>query len=137
MMTAFAQSARQIVATQPGEPASGARTAELAMQACERFANHLARLLGESGVQLLVKRSIVIASAQFAWLSAGDGTQSAVVAMRVAMEQQQPELIGDAFVAVLMAFVGLLERLIGPGLVERLLEEVWPGVFTDAAKDTL
>ncbi|HTL32800.1 MAG TPA: hypothetical protein VL326_06735 [Kofleriaceae bacterium] len=137
MKTAFAQSARQIVAAQPAESASAARTAELAAQACERVGNHLARLLGESGVQLLVKRSIVIASAQFPWLTAGDNPQTAVAAMRGAMEQQEPELIGDAFVAVLTAFVGLLERLIGPGLVERLLEEVWPGVFTDAAKDTL
>lgn len=56
--------------------------------------------------------------------------------LRDAMENQDPESITEAFVAVLLAFVGLLERLIGEGLVARLLDEVWPAVFTHAAKDT-
>ena len=52
------------------------------------------------------------------------------------MEQQDPAASIEAFVAVLSTFVGLLERLVGEGLVERLLGEVWPTVFSYPAKDT-
>jgi hypothetical protein len=106
------------------------------VEACERFGRHLARLLGDTGVQLLLKRSIVIASEPFSWLTTAATQDSALAALRVAMEQQDPASITEAFVAVLSAFVGLLERLIGEGLVERLLDEVWPSVFTHPVKDT-
>jgi hypothetical protein len=33
-------------------------------------------------------------------------------------------------------FVGLLEKLIGEPLVNRLIDEVWPGIFAQPAKDT-
>ncbi len=135
MTPAFAQAARQLVTDGPGDESSAERIAERAAEACEQFARHLARLLGNTGVQLLLKRSIVVASKQFPGLATVPGSQSVSPALRSAMTQLDPESIADAFVAVMSAFVALLERLIGEGLVERLLDEVWPSVFTDAAKD--
>lgn len=130
----FGQAARRLIAGQPGDTSN--QVAERAAQACERFAKHLARLLGHTGAQLLVRRSLTLASLQFPWLAAVLTPDDTVTALRDAMEQQDPETITDAFVAVLSAFVGLLERLIGEGLVERQLDEVWPDVFAHPAKDT-
>lgn len=137
MRPAFEQAARQLIADAPGDVSSAKQVAERATQACDHFSRHLTRLLGDTGVQLLLKRSISIASNQFAWLAALPASGSISSALRSAMEQLDPASIVDAFAAVMAAFVGLLERLIGEGLVERLLDEVWPNVFTDAAKDTL
>ena len=137
MTPAFEQAARQLLADESGDVGSAKQIADRAVQACEQFAQHLARLLGYTGVQLLLKRSISIASNRVPSLAALPASESLSSALRGAFEQLEPAAITDAFAVVMAAFVGLLERLIGEGLVERLLDEVWPNVFTDAAKDTL
>jgi hypothetical protein len=114
---------------------SSAQLAEGAAQACEALAKHLSRLLGEAGVRMMLKRSTALATAQFPWLAAVTAQESAS-GLRDAMVQQDPASITEAFVAILAGFVGLLERLIGEPLVTRLLDEVWPGVFTKTEKDT-
>lgn len=135
MTPEFAQAARSLIAAPSGDADDSHQATERAVHACERLANHLSRLIGEAGVQLLLKRSIVRTGKQFSWLAAGPPSESTLLGLRKAMEQQDPETIADAFVAMLVTFVGLLERLIGEGLVTRLLEEVWPTVFANAAKD--
>lgn len=129
------QAARTILAGTPGDSAQ--QLAERAAEACEQLAKHLARLLGETGVQVMLKRSILRASAQFPWLAAGASTANATSTLRTTLEPHDPDSITDAFIALLSALIDLLERLIGEGLVERLLEEVWPGVFRYEAKDTV
>jgi hypothetical protein len=52
------------------------------------------------------------------------------------MERQDPRGIEDAFVGVLSAFIELLARLIGDGLVRRLLHDVWPEDFPQVPKET-
>lgn len=128
----FGEAARTII----GESTSSTELAGRAAHECERFGTHLARLLGEAGIDVLLKRSVVLASNQFPWLASGPTSDTVVSTLRDALEQQDPDSIAEAFVGVLTALVGLLERLIGEGLVERLLEEVWPTVFSHAAKDT-
>jgi hypothetical protein len=134
------QAARRLLVGKPGEGSSSKEIAARAAQACERLAQHLSRLLGRAGVQMLLERSIVLASAELAWLggarSGVRGAEDATSALRDAMERQDPQAISDGFVAILSAFVGLLDRLIGKVLVERLLHEVWPTVFVPAVKDT-
>ena len=114
---------------------SSAQLAEGAAQACDRLAKHLSRLLGETGVRMLLKRSTVLATAAFPWLAAATASDDAS-GLRDAMVQQDPGSITEAFAAILAGFVGLLERLIGEPLVRRLLDEVWPRIFTKTEKDT-
>jgi hypothetical protein len=123
MSRGFADAARQLLAAGPGEGASVKDVADRAERASERFAQHLARLVGGSGVETLWKRSLVLASANVPWLSS-------VGSLREAMEQQAPDAAIEGFVAVFSTFVYLLQRLIGVGLVERLLAEVWPAIFS-------
>ena len=137
----FGPAARRLVIGEEGDEQSSKQMAERAANACRKLSHHLARLLGKLGVELLLERSVALASAEVPWLataSRGPVAQEdrVVSALQVALEPHEPEAIAEAFVAVLSALVELLERLIGEGLVERLLNEVWPAVFVRGAKDT-
>lgn len=115
--------------------ASSAQVADRAVEACAQLSKHLARLLGEAGIRVLLKRSIVLATARFPWLAGVPRSEDAS-ALRDALVQQDPVVVVDAFVVILSAFVDLLGKLIGETLVKRLVNEVWPGFFAQAAKDT-
>jgi hypothetical protein len=135
----FRNAATTLLAGPPGEGVSSELLADRAARAFDRLAKHLSRLLGQAGVQMLFARSVVIASAQLPWLRvAPSGTEqreNAALALRPVLENQAPEVIAKAFVEILSTFVGLLKRLIGDGLVDSLLDEVWPSVFAHEAKD--
>ena len=132
MTRELGQAARRILASKPGEGNSSKQVAERASHACEQLTLHLTRLLGKTGVEMVLERSVVLASAALPWLAEA----STIAALRGVMEHQEPAAITEAFVAILSAQLGLLDRLIGEGLVERLLYEVWPSVFVPEAKDT-
>ncbi len=121
-----------------GDDAGSARLAALAVQAIEKLTENLAQLLGQLGVRALVDRSVALARTTYPWL-AGTAvmtpTDSPWQSLRVAMEQQDPRAIREGFVVLLATFVALLERLIGEGLVRRLLHDVWPEVFPQFAKE--
>jgi hypothetical protein len=84
-------------------------------------------------------RSAALSSATYPWLAKTipivAPTESPWGALRVAMEQQDPRAIGEGFVALLSTFFELLGRLIGDGLVKRVLHDVWPDVVTRVVKE--
>jgi hypothetical protein len=80
---------------------------------------------------MLFARSVGIASTRHPWLP----VVPTLPTLRDAMEQQDPATIADAFTAILSNLIDLLKRLIGDGLVDRLLNELWPSVFVQEAKD--
>jgi hypothetical protein len=103
-----------------------ARAAELT----EQLLRHLARLVGEIGITALFKRSVVISTVTFPWLTRTRPPELApVAALRAALAGQPIELAREAFLVVLSTFVALLGRLIGDVLVRGMLREVWPGAF--------
>jgi hypothetical protein len=129
----FRDAARALLGEHSDE--SSAQVADRAVGAYYTLSMHLERLLGETGVRMLFKRSVVLAAAQFPWL-AGVPRSENTSELRDTFAQQDPADIADAFVVILSVFVGLLEKLIGEPLVKRLIDEVWPGIFAQAAKDT-
>lgn len=134
----LAAAARQLLASEGRDDATmAARVA----RACERLTVHLSRLVGLTGIRTLFHRSVVLASAKFAWLVDGTGGKSGpgedpFGQLHARIAPQDPETAVEAFVLVLSTFVGLLSRLIGKDLVWQLLHEVWPAVFPDATKVT-
>lgn len=132
----LSRTAPQILeASGPGESSTGA--AARAVRACEQFVHHTARLLGEPAVDMLFERSLRLANKGVPWLVVPKQTSAARLRaeLRTVLERREAEAVVDAFVAILSELVGILERLIGPGLVARLLYEVWPNVFVPEAKD--
>ena len=141
MTVELAEAVRKLLAGPPGEDSSPKQVASRAIQACEQLSQHLAKLLGEKGVQALFDRSVVLASKQFAWLVTAkanpDGSMGSTFALLgTLLEQQDLETATEAFVAILSTFLDLLGRFIGERLVDRLLDEVWPSVFPHAVKET-
>lgn len=112
---------------------SPTRVAAGAVHACEQLTRHLARIVGEIGIRTLLARSAALTSARFPWLvntiPANAPADAPWASLRSAMELQDPPTASEAFVDLLSTFVDLLGRLIGEGLVARLLQEVWPEVF--------
>ena len=129
-MTEYADAVTRLLAAQPGD---GTTIADRALRVCERLSKHLSRLIGENGVTTLLRRSTVLASTEFPWLSPAStehtAEPTAYAALHEALQGQEPGVATEAFTAVLSRFLQLLKRLIGEGLVERLLSEVWPEIF--------
>lgn len=130
--------ARRLLAS---EGAADALMADRVALACERVTVHLARLVGMTGVHTLFHRSLMLSGSQYPWLVDETGGKSGpgddpFGSLRTRLLPQSSDAVVDSFVLVLSTFVNLLGRLIGEDLVWRLLHEVWPAVFSDAAKDT-
>jgi hypothetical protein len=137
--TKLADAARKLLATESGEVATQ-DVAMRATQACEQLAQPLSRLIGDLGIRTLLNRSLYLASASFPWLAGANVNRSSdgtATAFRTRMESQSPEEAADAFVLVLSTVVGLLEKLIGAGLVTRVLHELWPVVFRSAVVEEI
>jgi len=110
--------------------------AEVAVQRFEELTRHLAQFVGEMGVRALFARSVADARSTYPWLAATTPTDPPWVSLRGAMERQDPSASRDAFVGLLSTFIELLARLIGDGLMRRLLHDVWPEVFPQVPKET-
>lgn len=133
----LADAARRLLVPESAAATSN-EVAKRAAHACEQLQRHLARLLGETGVGTLFNRSVHLSSASFPWLASASAkaTDGPVAALRARLESQSPEAAVEAFVLVLSTYVGLLGRLIGEGLLTRVLHEVWPTVFPDREKES-
>ena len=86
---------------------------------------------------MLFERSLRLANKRIPWLVVPKQASAARLRaeLQTVLERREAEAIVAAFVAILSELVGILERLIGPGLVARLLYEAWPNVFVPEAKD--
>ncbi len=127
----FAAAARAILVHESGAQTSPERVADGVALAWEKLARQFSRIVGEEGARTLLVRSVTTASATFPWLAQKEADVSDLrwAQLRTAMGKQEQDVAAEAFVSLLAAFVGLLGRLIGEGLVMRLLYEVWPSVF--------
>lgn len=107
-----------------------------AARACEQLAHHLARLVGELGIRTLVDRALHLAAARYSFLAPAIVAADPYAGLQAALVIQPADTAIEAFVLVIVTFVGLLERMIGRGLVTRLLHEVWPAEFPAGAEET-
>ena len=97
-----------------------------------------APLIGQVGVEALMRRAVHLARRQFPWL--GDGAEPpahgedpfAQVARR--LEQAEAGTAADAAGAVFRLAAGLLATLIGDGLTASLLYKAWSDAFPMPAK---
>src|SRR4029079_16771552 len=133
MTAGLLASVRKLVATDPASPA-----AIDGVQACEQLSQHLARIIGETGVRTLLVRSIVLTSARFPWLASASAASADSLwgALRVAMSHQDPDTASEALVGLLSTFIDLLGRLIGDALLAHLLHVLWPELFPPSTKGT-
>ncbi len=126
----LATSIRTLLASDAADESTAQRAAAAA-RVCEELSEHLARVVGRSGIRALFDRSAVLTQAEFPWM-AGAVTRSPEppwARLCDCFAQQSPDVALECAVALVTTFVGLLSRFIGDELVVRLLHEVWPDVF--------
>ena len=130
--------AKQLFAEAGDDPTPKYLTA-LAIKGLEQLSQHLSVLVGEPGIRALLARSAARSSLSFVWLA---GTITATVppdgrwdALHAALVQQDPRTLRDGFIELLSTFIELLEKLIGVGLVRRLLHDVWTDAVPQAVKE--
>ncbi|MDB5475392.1 MAG: hypothetical protein JWP49_903 [Phenylobacterium sp.] len=119
---------RLMVAETAGEPSARAMPAAT-FPVTDKLRPHLATLVGKGGVRALLARALVLATAEVTWLSAAhvnaEGDIEGLDAVRADLD---PAQFLEGRVILLAQLLGLLVAFIGPGLVSRLISEIWPQV---------
>ncbi len=100
-------------------------------RACERLLAHFGGLVGEVGIRMLLQRSLALSRAAHPWIGEWDPTRAPLdwAPMVASFEGQEPDVSQAAFANLFANLVGVLRRLIGDGLVFRVLHDTWPEEF--------
>jgi hypothetical protein len=94
-------------------------TLQQAISMWELLARKFGTLIGQSGIKLILGRSIDRVRPQFPWLPSAKGTL--LIHLQEAFDQQSPAEAIAANSALLEAFIHLLATLIGAGLTLQFL----------------
>lgn len=124
--------------------ASAREVAQLVVTSCFEIDKALTPIVGQRGLEALLKRSLHLASATQAWLTVGAEAfdlKADLNELMAALSMQTPELAARGGGLFLEQFHQLLTALVGPSLTERLLRSVWAtflsGSFAqDSAQDS-
>ena len=119
---------RRTLSTRAGEGCDAPAMAEVTVNVCRDIAVRLAVVLGARGVDMLFRRSVHLATAQFPWLAmrGEDGASDVVFArLREVLARQERTVAAEASYTLLVTFTELLATLIGESLTETLLSSVW------------
>jgi hypothetical protein len=120
--------ARRLVAREMGEKTHSRNKAPEVFHACEKLRPHFVALMGSSGFQVLLSRSLALASNEVRWLRKvrldADGSWAGLDEI----QHLDPATIFEGGTVLLSELLGLLTAFIGKDLTLRLLREVWPKV---------
>lgn len=122
----------RLLAREAGAGDDARAIAGAARRLCERFAQHVAPLIGDGGVAAICARSLHLTQRQFPSLfplRVSDHGDAPFARVQGSLEQQAPDLAARAAVAVLTIASGLVASFIGERLTTRLLREAWPDDF--------
>jgi hypothetical protein len=106
---------------------------QAAFSVVEKLRPHLANLMGIGGFRALLSRALVLGKAEVSWLGLvqvnGSGS---LEGWEAPCSQLDPVEFLEGRIVLLAQLLGLLMALIGPGLMSRLVGEVWPGFHSKA-----
>ena len=92
----------------------------------------LAALMGNGGFGALLARALSLAKAEVPWLDAIQVDENGVLeGLETLHPQPSPAELLRGRVLLLAHLLGLLGAFIGPGLVLRLVGELWPQILLD------
>ena len=131
--------AQRVVVERAGPSANARELAAAAQRTYDELVRVAAPLIGQEGVEALIRRAVHLARPQFPWLTAAhaeppthDDDTFAHVAR--CLEQAEAGTAADAAGAVFGQAAGVLAALIGEGLTASLLYKAWPDAFPLPAK---
>ena len=121
--------AKRLMAYETGGNKSSETNPPSAFHVGDKLRPHLAALMGTGGFQVLLARSLVLASTEVPWLRAvhvkTDGTLDGLEELH---GQVGPSEFFEGRVVLLAQLLGLLVAFIGEKLTLLLVSEVWPNV---------
>ena len=131
--------AQQVVVQRAGPSANARALAAAAQRTYDELVHVAAPLIGQEGVEALMRRAVHLARRQFPWLSAAHAEPPALNEDTFAhvarcLEQAEAGTAADAAGAVFGQAAGVLATLIGEGLTASLLYKAWPDAFPLPAK---
>jgi hypothetical protein len=131
---------RRMLAREAGTDAHAAAVAVAARRLCERFAQQVIPLIGDTGVAAILARSLHLVHRNTPGLAPrGPSERDGPLGMlQQLLEHQEPTVAADAAVTMLATVGELLVSFIGESLTTRLLREAWPDDFAgDTTEETL
>lgn len=112
------------------EAASADALAAAAGRLFARISQHLSVVIGRMGVEALFRRTVKLRQAEFPFLDeqivSGAEGEPTGEALRLRLQEQGPDAIREASLAIFATFAGLLVTIVGERLAWSLLREVWP-----------
>jgi hypothetical protein len=131
---------RRMLAREAGTGADAPAIAAAACRLCERFAEQLTPLIGDTGVAAICARSLHLTQRNVQGLApvrASAQGDEPFALLQLSLEQQEPAVATEAAVALLATVSELLALFIGESLTTRLLYEAWPDDFAgDITEET-
>jgi hypothetical protein len=120
-----------------GQPATSENLAAAAGRLLDGLSQQLAHVIGHSGVQAVFLRAVNLCRSEFPFLDARmlslEQGQRTAEPLRARLQEQAPEVIRAATVALFATFAGLLATVIGDRLAWSLLQQVWPHTLLSEA----
>jgi hypothetical protein len=135
--TALRKLALRVLAQHSGSPGAEALTAA-ARRTYEDLAQVSSPLIGQVGVDALIRRALHVAQREYPWIGdsrePGQATEP-LTRLVLALERQEPAVATDGAAAVFAHFAGLLLTFVGEPVTMQLLRKAWPEAFSDASTE--
>lgn len=126
-MRAFA---KRLIARETSGKASSETNLQAAFPVSDKLCSQLTTLIGSSGFQALLSRSLALASAELPWLRT---VRVKVAGAFEGFDKIQPQPTPQEFIegreVLLAQLLGLLVTFIGPALTSRVVREIWPKIL--------
>lgn len=130
--------ALKVLAQHSGSDADAKRLAAAGRRAYDDLARVSTPLIGQMGVEALMRRALHLAGREHAWLvDSRDGghTGEPFADVLIRLEHQELAVATEGAAAVFATFAGLLVTFIGEPVTMHLLRQAWPGAFSDASTE--
>ena len=129
------ETARRLLAHEGAAAPADESATPAAGRVYEKLVAHLAPLIGDAGVQLLLVRSAKLAQGEFAFLvkvSSEEGSTK----LREVLQAQDPAVATESAAALFGTFFALITTFIGERLTIQVLRRAWPMIEETAPRET-
>jgi hypothetical protein len=113
-----------------GAPATSESLAAASGRLLDTLSQRLAQVIGPAGVQSIFLRALRLRKPEFAFLDErivpSNNRDTLAEPLRVCLQEREPDVIREVWVALFATFVGLLATVIGDRLAWSLLQQIWP-----------
>jgi hypothetical protein len=113
-----------------GDQATAEDLAAAAGRLMERLSQRLAQVIGPGGVEAILLRTVALRRAEFPFLDQRivlvRNSERPGEALRVRLQELEPDVIRNASVILVATFAGLLATVIGDKLAWSFLRDLWP-----------